>query len=475
MQEGLKELREPEFEATVEPRTEPWATGVNVDGSAERSSARRELDRLWAVTAERPYRFRPGRWGRLRGLALIPIKALLRPLMRWYVEPLAGEQREFNASVLRLADELSEHFLRLEMLEQWNLDRIEQIDQLRQQQDQLSKHLPIILNAASTQTAPARAGESSPGGEYEFNRLAPTKVTDAATALALVDVSPHNAGASCPTFDEVVSQVVSASQFSHPDFQRLQRMIFPGPALATVAMPHRKVWECVYLLRAAEQHGILEPGRRAVGFGVGQEPIPAALADAGLTVLATDLDVTEQASAGWAAAAQHMSDLRSLSRPDIVADEVLERQVSTRYVDMNSVPDDLGRFDLVWSSCALEHLGSPEAGLEFVVRTLDLLEPGGVSVHTTELELTPRTETQDYGNLAVYRKVDLDRVVERVRGLGFEIETNWYVSMDTPADRWISLPPYTHDLAHLKLGVGDSVSTSVGLLIRRPAASSARS
>jgi hypothetical protein len=142
---------------------------------------------------------------------------------------------------------------------------------------------------------------------------------------------------------------------------------------------------------------------------------------------------------------------------------------------MNSVPDDLGRFDLVWSCCALEHLGSPEAGLEFVVRTLDLLEPGGVSVHTTELELTPRAETSDDGNLAIYRKVDLDRLVERVRSLGFEIEPNWYVSLDTPADRWISLPPYTDDLAHLKLGVGDSVSTSVGLLIRRPAASSAPS
>ena len=57
---------------------------------------------------------------------------------------------------------------------------------------------------------------------------------------------------------------------------------------------------------------------------------------------------------------------------------------------MNAVPDDLGRFDLVWSSCALEHLGTPQAGLDFIMRTLDLLEPGGLAVHTTELELTPR-------------------------------------------------------------------------------------
>ena len=34
------------------------------------------------------------------------------------------------------------------------------------------------------------------------------------------------------------------------------------------------------------------------------------------------------------------------------------------------------------------------------------------------------------------------------------------------ADRFVCTPPYTE--AHLKLAVGDSVATSVGLLIRRP-------
>ena len=187
-------------------------------------------------------------------------------------------------------------------------------------------------------------------------------------------------------------------------------------------------------------------------------------------MLATDLDTGDRESAAWAATGQHMSGLDALSKPDVVSDDVLERLVSTRYVDMNAVPDDLGRFDFVWSCCAIEHLGSPKSGLEFVVRTLDLLEPAGVAVHTTELELTPREETADYGHLAVYRRDDLDRLVAEIRSLGFEIDTNWYVSMDTPADRWIALPPYPHDdPAHLKLAIGDSVSTSVGLLIRRPA------
>lgn len=301
-------------------------------------------------------------------------------------------------------------------------------------------------------------------------------LTPRATALARVDVSPQNAGRRPPTFDAVVSQVVSAEQFSHPDFERLRQLIFPdsvtiqwGATDAHVEVLHRKLWEFVYVLRAAEHFGRLEQGRRALGFGVGREPIPAALARHGLSVLATDLDTGAEESAVWASSGQHMEDLDALLQPRIVSDEILQRLVRTRYVDMNHVPDDLGHFDLIWSCCALEHLGSPEAGLEFVRRTLDMLEPGGVSVHTTEFELTPRAQTADYGHLAVYRKEDLDAFANSVQERGFEIETNWYVALETPADRWIALPPYPQtDPAHLKLVIGDSVSTSVGLLIRRP-------
>ena len=277
-------------------------------------------------------------------------------------------------------------------------------------------------------------------------------------------------------FDHVVSQVVSASQFSQPDFSRLAHAMFPsgvriqwGSTDANVVVPHRKTWELVFILRAAEQYGKLVPNCRAVGFGVGQEPIPAFLASLGLSVLATDLDPGDDQSQSWAATGQHMSGLGALYRPELVPDAVLEQRVRTRYVDMNAVPEDLGRFDLLWSACALEHLGSPEAGLEFVVRTLDLLEPGGIAVHTTEFELTARDVTADYGHLAVYRIADLEQLAARVHELGLEMQTNWYVALETPADRWIALPPYPHDdPAHLKLVIGDSVSTSVGLLIRRP-------
>jgi hypothetical protein len=75
----------------------------------DRFSLRRdEAERLWSVSAERPFLYRAGAWGQARGLLLVPIKSSLRKLMRWYVEPLALDQRRFNAALLKLVDALSE-------------------------------------------------------------------------------------------------------------------------------------------------------------------------------------------------------------------------------------------------------------------------------------------------------------------------------------------------------------------------------
>ena len=124
-------------------------------------------------------------------------------------------------------------------------------------------------------------------------------------ALSLVDVSDHNAGMTPPTFSHVVSQVVSAAQFWDESFERLQALGFPGAIeLATGEVGgkglHRKVWEYVYVLRAAEQQGLLAPGRAALGFGVGTEPLPAALARRRRRALATDQDRSGDTAGTWA-------------------------------------------------------------------------------------------------------------------------------------------------------------------------------
>jgi hypothetical protein len=70
----------------------------------ERRAARAEAERLWPVSADRSLRLRPG----VRGGVGTPVKAVLRKLMRWYVEPVAYDQRSFNAATLRLIDDLQQ-------------------------------------------------------------------------------------------------------------------------------------------------------------------------------------------------------------------------------------------------------------------------------------------------------------------------------------------------------------------------------
>jgi len=79
-------------------------------GDADRHAARAEAERLWPVSADRPLRLRPG----LRGGVGTPAKGVLKKLMRWYVEPLAYDQRSFNAATLRLIDDLDARLARLE-------------------------------------------------------------------------------------------------------------------------------------------------------------------------------------------------------------------------------------------------------------------------------------------------------------------------------------------------------------------------
>jgi SAM-dependent methyltransferase len=69
------------------------------EGAASEFAATRALaDRFWPVTAEREAGGGP------KGL----VKRFLRKLMRWYVEPLAADQRVYNSSLLKLVDALSE-------------------------------------------------------------------------------------------------------------------------------------------------------------------------------------------------------------------------------------------------------------------------------------------------------------------------------------------------------------------------------
>ena len=113
---GISSNGEPDVAAIFERlkeevRRSGAAPGLHAEGGAgERLAARSEAERLWPVSADRNLRLRPG----VRGGLGTPAKAVLRKLMRWYVEPVAYDQRSFNAAALRLIDDLEGRVSRLE-------------------------------------------------------------------------------------------------------------------------------------------------------------------------------------------------------------------------------------------------------------------------------------------------------------------------------------------------------------------------
>jgi hypothetical protein len=105
VESGRDELGE--IVAALENELRFHEDGAASEGGEIRVRWLQRAHRLAGVTADRPYLYRPGATGRLRGLVLVPPKAVLRRLMRWYVEPLATDQREFNAALLHAVDELA--------------------------------------------------------------------------------------------------------------------------------------------------------------------------------------------------------------------------------------------------------------------------------------------------------------------------------------------------------------------------------
>lgn len=190
--------------------------------------------------------------------------------------------------------------------------------------------------------------------------------------------------------------------------------------------------------------------------------MPAVMAKYGCQVLATDIEPVEEGDAHWGA-----SSAADIFYDGICSQELFLQQVGFRNMDMAGIPADLtGRFDFLWSCCALEHLGSLAAGIDFVLDSVKCLRPGGVAVHTTELNLSPRLGTLETPGLSLYRKSDVKELKRRLRSRGARLMPCNWTKGDLPQDAYVDLPPYQEDV-HLKLMIEQFVVTSMGLLIIR--------
>jgi len=265
-----------------------------------------------------------------------------------------------------------------------------------------------------------------------------------------------------PTLEAPVSQLCTYDQMVSDGYRELVSALGLTPSL------HRKQWEFAYILAVMRQSGVLQAGKRALGFGVGREPTPSLLARFGLEVVATDAPPEAIAGVGWETTNQHSAALDELHHPRLVDRETFRRQVSFRPVDMNAIPDDLEGFDVCWSSCCFEHLGSIKHGLDFVENSLRTLKPGGWAVHTTEFNLDSNAQTVETPTLSLFRKRDFEDLAGRLVADGHTVLPLNFHPGDRELDAHIDVPPYGPQ--HLKLMLGMVTCTSFGIAVRKRAA-----
>jgi 2-polyprenyl-3-methyl-5-hydroxy-6-metoxy-1,4-benzoquinol methylase len=242
---------------------------------------------------------------------------------------------------------------------------------------------------------------------------------------------------------------------------------------------HRKVWELAYAMQAIYENGMMTPGKRGVGFGCGEEALPSYFAAKGVDILVTDLAPDDARASGWANTAQHTKGPDSAFHPHLVDRKTFDEKVRLQYVDMNDIPSSVRDYDFCWSICALEHLGTIENGLNFIERSLDVLKPGGLAIHTTEYNFAHDDLTIDNWGTVLFLRKHFQQVFARLTALGHQCAPLDLSVGNKPMDRFIDVPPYAHQMsaalaeewnesvAHMKLLVDGFPATCFGIIIRK--------
>jgi SAM-dependent methyltransferase len=257
----------------------------------------------------------------------------------------------------------------------------------------------------------------------------------------------------------VRSRLCTQAQLSEPWFEKWLA------AMHEPAVVHRKTWEFAYVAEVLDAMGLLEPGRRGLGFGVGREALVSFFASRGVEVVGTDLEPTSREALGWTRSGQHAEGAEGMLRADVVDADAFRKLVTWRAVDMRSIPDDLRGFDFCWSVCSLEHLGSLEAGMEFIEQSVATLAPGGIAVHTTEYNLTSDEDTIESGPVVVYRERDVKALKERLEAAGHQVAAFDFSQGDGLLDKYVDVPPYGEEPV-LRFLHASYTLTSIAIVVR---------
>lgn len=263
-----------------------------------------------------------------------------------------------------------------------------------------------------------------------------------------------------PTLSNPQSQLCTSNQFYEKDYD------FWIKKLNSAKRFSRKQWEFIYIAQILNLKNKLKPGCKGIGFGCGKEPLPGLFSEFGVKVIASDLSVKESKNLGWARTEQHASKIEDLYKTSSfkLNFEDFKNYVGFEEINMNKIPEKhFDKYDFVWSSCSLEHLGSIDHGINFIINSLKCLKEGGVSVHTTEFNLSSLERTLNETDCCIFRLKDLEKLKNKLPN-GYEFLPLNLNTGSNRIDSYVDHPPFNIN-PHLKVKIREFNSTSIGISI----------
>jgi len=212
----------------------------------------------------------------------------------------------------------------------------------------------------------------------------------------------------------------------------------------------RKIWEWTYTIQVLYDQGFLSSGSSGLGFGCGTEPLASCFSNFVAELLITDAPPHIIEGKGWSDTNQHTANLEQAKHDWLAPRECMDKVMRFEFADMNNISHDyFNQFNFVWSSCALEHLGSKHLGLTFIVQSAQCLKPGGIAVHTTEYDLSGQS-TIDNWETVLFNEDDflitlkgmLDTLNNDGSGRHFELCPFDLRRGTAFLDGYVDIPPY---------------------------------
>lgn len=263
------------------------------------------------------------------------------------------------------------------------------------------------------------------------------------------------------------SEVVSLRRFKDKNFSYWMNFIGEKPMLHSKQFQWYSILTSAYI-RTLDFDGNTNTPKLAIGFGVGKEPIPRALTKLNYGVVATDF-YTGPDSEQWRAGNQLKTDHNLIELGTLNLGDIKAGELYSINLDMNKLPASFKeKYDFVWSTCALGHIGGYSQGINFIIQSLSLLKPGGRLVHTTEIDENDHSPKVDFPDISFYKSTDIQQVIEKINQLGFVAEV--YVNEKSGAflDNYVISEPWDHSKPHIRLRMLGTETLAFTLQVRRP-------